>query len=786
MLADLRFALRSLRRTPGFAVLASVILALGIGAATAMFSLVNALVLRPIALPEPDRLVAIYETNLPRNQPFFSVSAANYLDWRERSRSCSDLAAVGWRAMTLMRDGAAPELLRVRPATASFVPTLGLSMARGRNFLPEEDQPRGPRVAILSAGFSQRHFGTLDAIGHTLVLDNTPFTVVGVLAPRQQLPEGFELSIPLGLDASGSERTNHELDVYGRLKPGIALTAADAELKTIAAEIATHLPATEQGWSTRLVPFARDVVGDNIRTQIFVLLGAVAVLLLITCANFSGLLSVRAAARAYELAVRAALGASRARVVRPLVFESLLIAACGGAGGVLLSLWGVDLMRSTDLPRAAEIALDLRVLAVACGLTCLTGIGAALGPALHASRAQPREALQGRSPQAGHRSRLRESMVVAQIALSLALLACTALLGRSFWRLMHVDPGFRTEHALTVALHATQDRTKFYERLLERVATLPGVEASGMVSGLPLSEGNTSLNVFPRGPSLIAAGESLQANWRLVGGDYFRAMGIPLLRGHDFARLSPDEARNSVVISSALARALFGDSDPIGREIDPGGDGRFVRVVGIVGDVRQSGLGAAPVPTFYWSMYRFIYGPMHLALRTAGDPTAMLAPLRAAVHEIDPTVPIFQVRTLEELREDSVARERLALRLLGAFAGVALLLAALGTYGVVAFAVHLRTREIGIRIAIGAQRWDVLRLVLGTTTRLVSIGIGAGVLCAFVGARLLASLLFATPATDLASYLIAIAALAVAAIFATWLPARRAVGLDPTTALRAE
>jgi putative ABC transport system permease protein len=784
MLADLRFVVRSLRRTPGFTVLAAVILAFGIGAATSMFSIADALVLRPVSLPEPERLYAIYETNLPRNQPFFSVSARNYLDWRERTRSWAGLAAIGWQAMNLTgRD--APEMLRVRPMSASLVPTLGLTLARGRNFLPAEDQPGQGKVALITASFSRRYFGTLDAVDRTLLLNGTAYTVVGVLADRQHLPTDLEVAIPLAIPAD-SDRMNHDVEVIGRLAPGVSADAADAELKAVAAAISLQLPATEQGWSTRLVPFAHDVVGGNVRTQVLVLLGAVALLLLIACANLSSLLSVRSAARAYELAVRTALGATRARVMRPIVFESILLALLGGAGGVLLSWWAVDFARTADLPRAGEIALDVRVLSVASGLTVLVGLVAGLVPAWHASRSDPRSALQSRSAQSGHRSRLRDTMVVAQIAFSLALVVSTALLGRSFWRLLQVDPGFKPDRVLAVALHPTQGQGSFYERLLARVSALPGVEMAGVTSGLPLADGNTSLNVFPHGPSPLIVGESIQANWRLVGGDYFNAMGIPLLRGRSFAGLSKKEAAASVVISASLAKALFGDADPIGRGIDPGGHGRVLPVIGIVGDVRHGSLGAAPVPTFYWSMHRFIYGPMHLAVRTAGEPTAILGALRTAAREIDPTVPLFRVHTLEELRDESTARQRLALQLFGGFAAAALVLAALGTYGVVAFAVQLRTREIGIRVAVGAQRRDVMQLVLGRTLRLASIGIAAGLALAFAGSRLLASLLYATSPNDTLSYAVGIAGLLLAALAAGWLPARRAAKVDPMVALRAE
>ncbi len=783
---DLRLAFRQLAKTPGFTAAAILIVAIGIGAATTMFSTINALVLRPVALPEPDRLVAIYETNLPRNQPFFSVSIPNYVDWTNRVQSWESLAAINWRAMNLT-GGGEPELVQVKAITANFLPTLGIPTMLGRNFLPDEDKPGGAKVAILSESFWQRRFGGApDVIGRTLHFDGIPYTVVGVTAPGRPLPDDLEVAVPLAANPAQENRMNHEMNVYGRLKKGVTFEQADAELKSIAAGIVSQLPAAEQGWSTRLVPFAREIVGDGVRQGLYVLLGAVGLLLLIACANLSNLLLVRASARAHELAIRVALGASRARIIRQVVTESLVVTLAGGLVGIILSLWAVDLMHSLPLPRAGEISIDLRVLAVALFATLLAGFFSGLGPALKASQAQPQEALKGRAPRFGHRSRLRDTMVVAQLAISLTLLVGATLLGRSFLHLLHVNPGFNSDNVLTLSLRPASDPVPFYERLTERIGALPGVTQTGLISGLPLTEGNTSLNVFPQGESVVPTGESIQANWRLVDGGYFGAMQIPLLRGRTFAGLTPDEARRSVVISAQLAQLLWGKSDPIGRQLDPGGHQRMLTVVGVVGDVRNRNLGTEARPAFYWSMYRFIYGPMHLVVRSESDALALLPAIRAAVKEIDPTVPVFRVRTLEQLRATSLDQERLILSLLGGFTAVALLLAALGTYGVIAFTVQQRTPEIGIRIAVGAQSSDVLRLVLGHGARLAVLGSVFGLAAAFAGTRLLSAMLYQTSTTDVASYAIAVVALLVAALLASFIPARRATRVDPMTALRAE
>jgi len=786
MVSDIRFANRSLRNSPGFTLVAVLIVAIGIGAATAMFSAVNALVLRPVALPEPERLVSLYETNLPRNQPFFSVSVPNYTDWKARAQSWESLAAITGRAMNLT-NGGEPELIQVSTVTASFLPTLGMPTLLGRNFLETEDAPGGAPVAILSEAFWHRRFGgTADVLGRTLTLDNTPYTIVGILGPDQPLPTPIEIAIPMAADPAKESRMDHELAAVGRLKPGVSLEQADAELKGIAEHIWVEHPEMDRGWSTRLLPFSREIVGDSVREGLFVLLGAVGLLLLIACANLSNLLLVRASARAYELAIRTSLGASRAQVIRQIVTEGVLVTLVGGAAGVLLALWAVELMRLLPLPRAGQISVDLRVLAVAFAVTLVAGLLAGLPPALKASVVRPQEALKGRTPRASHRSGLRDAMVVAQLAISLTLLVGVALLARSFWQLLRVDPGFRTDNVLAVSLRPAANEIPFYGRLTERTKALPGVSEAGLISGLPLTRGNTSLNVFPDGPSIIPTGQSIQANWRLVDGGYFGAMRIPVLRGHTFAGLDPKEAGRSVVISNALAHALWGDDDPVGRQLDPGGNRRFLKVVGVVGDVRAQGLGVEPTPTFYWSMHRFLFGPMHLVVHSSGDNRALLSGIRGVVKEIDPTVPVFHVRTLDELRAQSLEQERLILSLLGVFTAIALLLAALGTYGVIAFTVQQRTREIGLRMAVGAEPRDILKIVIGQGSRLVSIGVLLGLLGAFASSRVLGAMLYRTETTDPLSYLAATAALALAALAAAALPAHRAARVDPMEALRSE
>lgn len=784
MISDLRFALRQLLKTPGFAVVAVLIAALGIGSATAMFSTVNALVLRPIALPEPERLAVVYETHLERNIPQFSVSIPNYLDWRNRSKSWVSLAAVNARGMNLT-DDAEPELLRAPAVTANFLATLGVMPALGRNFLASEEGPTSAKVAIASDAFWRRRLGgTRDVLGRTVRLDGTAYVIVGVMPAQAPLPLEFDLLTPFDADPAREERMNHYIDVFGRLAPGVTLAQADAEMKTLAAQIFAELPGAERGWSTTLVSLEREVVSDTVRRGLYVLLGAVGLLLLIACANLSNLLLVRATARGHELAVRVALGASRWQVARQLITESLLVSAIGGAAGLLLAWWSIDALRSLPLPRAAEISADPRVLAVACVATLLSGIFAGAGPALNALRAHPQDALRSRGPRSGHRSRLRDGMVVAQIALSLMLLIGAALLARSFWRLLQVQPGFNPAQVLTLALRPTANRMQVFDAVQREVGALPGVTHVGSISRLPLTPGNTQNNILPVGPSALPPGQVVQASWRLIDGDYFGAMQVPLLQGRDFRGLNPAEARSSMVISAALARALWGDADPIGRQIDRAGS--TFTVIGVVGDVRAQQLGMEAMPVFYMSLQRFMFGWQSLVVRTAGDPASVSASVRATIRRVAPAVPVFEMHTMDEIRAASLQRERLLIALLGGFAGVALLLAALGTYGVVAFAVQQRTSEIGTRIAIGAQTRDILQLVIGHGAKLAALGMALGLLGSLAGARVLGTLLYATPNTDLLSYVAAVGALALAALVASLIPARRATKVDPMVALRSD
>ncbi|MEO5821866.1 MAG: ABC transporter permease [Vicinamibacteraceae bacterium] len=782
----LRYAVRQLAATPGFTAVAILIVAIGIGASTAMFSTVHAVVLKPLSLPEADRLVAVYETNLERNVPSFSVSVPNYVDFKARATSFTAMAAVTWRAMNLT-GGGEPQLIQVRTVTANFLRTLGVPMAQGRDFAAEEDRPNGPKVAVISNGFWRRHFGGRpDVVGQTLRLDGDAYAVVGVTAAGLPLPGDIEIAVPMQADAAQERRLNKELDVFARLAPGVSIETADRELQAIAAQIAPSLPAGERGWRTRLVPLADDIVGDGLRRTLLVLLGAVGLLLLVACANLSNLLLVRASARGFELAVRRALGESRGRAIAQLLVESLVVTAIGGALGIVLASWSVEALRTLPIARMTEIAVDPRVVAVAIAATVMSGILAGVGPAVRASHVAPQEALQSQAVRLAPRSRLRDGMIVAQLGLSLTLLVGAALVARSFWSLLSVDPGFSVDHVVTMAMRPSMEAEPFYEAVGERVRALPGVESAGFISTLPLGPGgNTSNSIVAAGSSRRGAEQSIQSSWRLVDGGYFKAMRIPLLRGRTFDGLATDEAVRSIVLSNSLARALFGDDDPVGREVDPGAHNRPLRVIGVVGDVRSGRLATDPRPAFYWSFHRFTYGPMRLVVKSHLPTEQIIAAVRREVRAVDTAAPIFQVATLEAVRADSLGEERLLLQMLWAFAGTALLLAALGTYGVVAFAVQQRTREFGIRMAIGADASRVRRLVLAQAARLVAFGSAVGLVGALATGRLVETLLFGVTPFDIVSYLAAVVALSFAVLVAAWWPARRAARVNPLVALAA-
>jgi len=798
LLQDMRYAVRRLLKSPGFAVVAVGALALGIGANTAIFSVVNSVLLRPLPYPAPEQLVQLWEARPRQNMPRVEIAPHEFLAWAEQSQSFQRIAATDLAQYNLTGRGE-PERVTGALVSAAYFPLLGVTPVQGRGFLEEEDRPGASDVVVLSNELWQTRFNSDPSIaGQTLNLDGVSCTIVGVLPRGFRLPQNAALARPIAFNADDRARPgNHFLNVFGRLKEGVTVAQAEAEMATVAARVEQSLGGTNVGHQVVVVPLHEQIVGGS-RTALLVLLGAVALVLLIACANVANLLLARAAGRRREVAVRAALGASRWRIVRQLLAESLLLSALGGALGLLLAVWGVELLVRLDptgVERAGEVTLDWRVLAFTLGLSLLTGLLFGLAPALQASKADFVESLKegGRTGQGLARSRLRSALVVGEVALTLVLLVGAGLLLKSFSRLLAVDPGLDPRNVLTmdVALPPAkydepQRVTAFYERLLQEAAALPGVEAAGAVSVLPLAGDDNSNFVQIEGREPLPPGQALRAGRRNVSADYFRALGIALKRGRGFAASDARDAQPVLVINEAMARTFFQGEEPVGKRIRTGDKSPWVEIVGVVGDVRHRGLDVDTRPEMFFPQTQTPSRRMTLVVRAAGDPRALAAPLRERVRSIDQDQPVGNVRTMEEWVSESVASQRFTAALLGVFAAAAAALAALGLYGVVSYSVAQRTHEIGLRVALGARPRDVLRLVIGQGMTLTLVGVGVGVAAALALTRVISGLLFNVGATDPAVFVAVPLLLGSVALLACYLPARRATKVDPMVALRYE
>jgi putative ABC transport system permease protein len=797
---DVRYALRMFVKKPVFTVVALVTLALGIGANTAIFSVVNTVMLRPLPFVEPDRLVRIWESNPEGGWPVFSASHPNFLDWRARSTAFAHLAATTGVGFSLT-SGDEPTMVLAQAVTADFLPVLGVSPAMGRNFQPDEDLPRsGARVAMITHGFWQRHFGgARDVLQQTLTLNGDPWAIVGVL-PESFIWDGptLDLFVPLGPDPARS-RGDHRLRVIGKLAPGTTIDQAHAELSAIAAQLATQFPQSNRGWTVRLRSFRDWLVPQNTRESLLIFVGAVSLVLLIACGNVASLLLARGTERQKEISIRAALGADRARIVRQLLVEALLLSLVASAIGIGIAYGAGRLLVAAApdaLPRLGELSIDVRVLAFTLVVSIATGLLFGLVPALQASRPNLTETLKETAAGAGgggRRQRLRNLLVVAEVALSVTLLIGAGLLVRSFWRLQQVNPGFDGRGMLTmrVSLPPLQYRTgelkwAFYDRLLASVRTLPGVQDAATSSGVPLGGGNTATEVRRAGaPS--DAGRLPGADWRIVSPGYFRAMRIPL-RGREFGDQDTRTSQPVTILSAAAARQYFPGEDPIGKTIILSSFGPMpLTVIGVAGDVRHLAVDTDPSPTVYGpALVHAGWNPMFLVVRAGGEAAAPAPAARAAVRAIDPTVPVYDVRTAEELFDLSLGPRRFNMYLIGCFAGIALVLACVGLFGVMAYVVSLRTRDIGIRLALGAAPTRVMRLVLGQALMLTLAGIALGVAGGLSLTGTMRSLLYAIEPTDFVTFATVPVLLIAVSMLACYIPARRAMRVDPLTALRSE
>jgi putative ABC transport system permease protein len=799
-MTDLRFAVRQLGKSPGFTAVAVTTLALGIGACAAIFSVVNGVLLRPPPLRDPDRVVAIRETFLPA-VPETQAASGKYFAWQQQAGSFESMGSLASATYNLTGHGQPVRVTAMR-MTASALPTFGVAPALGRNFTAEEDRAGQDSVAILSHGLWQRQFGgRADIIDKTIYLNDRAVTVVGVMPRDSPLPERWQLFSPYAPAPYQRQNLGYSrLDyVYGRLKPGVTLGQAQAELATINVRLAEQDPIA-RGWGVRLLPVVETTVGE-VRPVLLSLLGAVGLLLLIACANVANLLLARATARGRELAVRATMGASRGRLIRQLLVESVCLGLLGGLLGLLVAWLGLEALLALapdTLPRASEIALDGRVLAFTILLALLTGVGFGVAPALQASQVQLHDALKesGRGATAGgRRQRLRGALVISEVAIALVLLAGAGLLMRSFSRLQHEDPGFRPAGVMTAHIHLQRPKYRTMEQYVtvaqqtvERLAAVPGVQAAAAGICLPFTEYiiNRGFRVEGRPPP--ANEGTPQARLSGVSEDFFKAMGIPLRQGRVFQR-SDVGGPQAVIINEFVARRYFPGENPIGKRLSFAvGDGSWREIVGVVGDVKADKLEGGTTAQIYAPFSQFPDNDMFFIVRSDGPPAAVAAAIRTAVSAIDPNLPIAYLRPLEEWVGLSVARQRYAMTLFGVFSAVALLLAAIGIYGVMAYSVGQRTGEIGIRMALGAQASQVLGSVLGRGAGLVGAGLAVGLAGALMLTRLLEqhAMLFGIRSHDPLTFAAIVILLATSGAAACLLPAIRAARMSPMSVLRSD
>ena len=808
LIQDLRYAVRGLLKRPGFTIIAVMTLALGIGANSAIFSVVNGVLLRSLPLPDAQSLYAVHTGASSFNRYDGPLSYPEYQDVAEQTRSFQSIGA-WYDSDANLSEGAQPERVMLRVVLPSLLPTLGVETVRGRNFLPEETTKGRDHVALITYALWQRRFsGADDAIGKSVRLDNVEYQIVGVLPRDFQFEAPVDLWLPLTTtDPEVNVRNSHFLRVVARMRPGATAKNVAAELEGVAKYESDNFPnmfPPTFGFTFRARPYLEDIVGD-IRLPLYILLGAVGFVLLIACTNVANLLLAKAAPRQREIALRTALGARRYHLVRQLLTESMLLAIIAGAIGVLLATWGTAALVALSpdsLPRAREIGFDWRVLAFTGGIALTTGIVFGLMPAIWGPRVELTDALkEGSRGTTGGSGHLRKVLVVAEVALSVVLLVGAGLMLRSFSQLRNVNPGFRTDHALTLRVSlpvpngqitpADEDRfVSFFDRTLARLSELPGVIAAGAANMIPLDGNGTDRLIEVEGYVQRDQADMPDAQNRQATPGWFAAMGIPLVRGRLIERTDDNKAPRVLVVNEAFAKRYFPNTDPIGKRIRLGkltADFPWATIVGTVGDVRNFTLDAPPEPTMYWPVAQIRATPaLAIVVRTQSDPEALTSSVRNAIAEVDPAQPIYDMQSLDQLVAKSLGQRRFTLTLMVLFGVIALVLSAIGIYGVMAFAVSQRTQEIGIRMALGASALDVLKMVVGSGMFLAAIGVAVGLIGAFAVTRLMASLLFGVSPTDLVTFGLVTGGLLMVALLACYIPARRATKVDPLVALRYE
>ncbi|MCU1267449.1 MAG: transporter permease [Acidobacteria bacterium] len=815
LLHDLRYGARMLLKHPGVSVMAVITLALGIGANTAIFSVVNGVMLRPLPYNNPDRLVSLW-AKVPEHGRW-RATPANFLDWKKQNTTFEDMAAFGSSTMTLTGDGEPEQLMGTRVA-AGYFSVVGVQPWLGRSFLPDEYEPGQGQVVILGHAFWQHRYGADPGIvNKAITLDGRTYTVVGVMAngvyPAWPTTSGrisFDQNqaqywMPMAFSPEvAARRTSHVLGVVGRLKPGITVAQAQEEMNTIGARLEQEY-AVNKGEGIIVNPFMNELVG-NVRPALITLLAAVGLVLLIACANIAGLLLAQHAARSKEIAIRAALGAGRSRLVRQFFLEGVLLSLLGTTAGIAVARLGIEAMTKLippDIPRLEQVRLDWRVLGFTLVVSVVTCLVFGLVPAWHAAKPDLQSTLeQGRrtsGPGAG-RQHFRQVLVVFQVSMAVMLVISAGLLIKSFWRLRQVDPGFKPDRVLSLSLTLPQSKyaeasqiNSFYHQLLERISGLPGVESAAIAYDHPL-QANWGDAFAIEGRPAPKAGEWPSGNFEPISWDYFRTVGVQIISGREFTAQDDQDHPGVVIVNEAFARRFFPHEQALGQRIQPGPPGRIWKgrrltsfeIVGIAHNVKSAGLNAESEPTYYVPAAQAPLPDMTILVRTHNDPTALVPALRQAVASIDPNQPITDINTLEKIVSDSIAQPRLNMLLMGLFGALAMLLAAVGIYGLLSYAVTQRTQEMGIRMALGAQVSDVLKLVLKQGLLLIVAGEVLGLVGAFALTRLISSLLFGVTPTDAPTFIVVSGVLAGVALLACYFPARRATKVDPLVSLRYE
>jgi putative ABC transport system permease protein len=803
VLQDLRFGLRMLRKNAGFTAVAVLTLALGIGANTAIFSVVDAILLRPLPFPDPGRLMMVWHTPPQKSFPGvarFVVSPANYLDWHSQNDVFEQMAAIGFRSFNLTGIGQ-PESVTGAAVSGDFFSVLRVRPSVGRGFGADDDQPGRGNVVVVSHTFWQSHFGANENIlGKTIKLDEQSYVIIGVMPPKFEFPTRAQLWTPLAwTDKQRAVRGNHNYFVIVRLKSGVEKEKAQAEMEAISDNLARQYPTDDAGWGAVVLPLRDSLVG-SVRSALLVLLGAVAFVLLITCTNVANLTLARALGRRKEIAIRTALGASRERVMQQVLSETVLLSVTGGALALLLAHFVIESIATFIGPRlllSVEIGLDGWVLGFALAISILAGIIAGLAPSWHLTKTNLNASLKqglGKTDSDSGGDRARKVFVVAEVALSLVLLVGAGLTIRTLYLLQNVNPGFDPHSVLIVPLAisdakypSADQQTNFFTNVLERIRALPGVESAGAVDGMPF-QGGSMQPIIAEGQPVVPMADQPEVAVRLIAPGYLHAMRIPLKNGRDLTDADKAKSQPVILVSDAFAKRFWPHENPIGKHVTLAFfPGPSCEVVGVVGDVKLEGLDVTrPVEAIYEAMSQNQYTHMVLTVRTNSVPTSLTSSVTDAVHYVDPDEPVVGVATMESIVDQSLGQQRLNVTLLTAFAGLALLLGAIGIYGVQSYAVRQRVREIGMRVALGAQRSDILRLVLGQGLKLALIGICIGLGASFALTRLMASQLYGLSATDPLTFAGVAIVLAFVALLACYIPARRASRMNPMVALRHE